>query len=134
MTTVLQENATTRKGEFVCVVCPNGCLIEAEFSTVRPFQLLELSGNRCERGKSWVQQELENPLRTIATSVPVKNGDFLTASVRTKKPIPLEKVPAVMDELRKMTLKAPVHIGQSILKNPAGTDTEVVATREVQEK
>lgn len=122
----------TIKGEFLCVVCPNGCFIEAEYGEGHPAVLLSLTGNRCARGKEWVRQEIENPMRTIATSVPVRGGDFLLASVRTKDPIPLAKVEAVMGEIRKLTLDAPLHIGQTVLTNPAGTDTEIIVTREVE--
>lgn len=122
----------TIRGEFLCVVCPNGCFIEAEYAEGHPATLLSLAGNRCARGKEWVRQEIGNPMRTIATSVPVRGGDFLLASVRTKTPIPLEKVEAVMKELRQLTLDAPLRIGQTALKNPAGTDTEIIVTREVE--
>lgn len=121
------------KGEFVCVVCPNGCFIEAEYigDASGAATLLSLAGNRCARGKTWVQQELENPMRTIATSVPVRGGDFLLASVRTKTPIPLSKIAEVMQVIRAQTLQAPLRTGEVILKNPAGTETEIIVTREV---
>lgn len=130
----MTENVTGEKikGEFLCVVCPNGCFIEAEYLPGHPATLLSLTGNRCARGNDWVRQEIENPMRTISTSVPVHGGDFLLASVRTKTPIPLEKVEAVMDEIRKQTLTAPLHIGQVVMKNPADTDTEIIVTREVE--
>ncbi|MDR2174509.1 MAG: DUF1667 domain-containing protein [Synergistaceae bacterium] len=124
------------KGEFVCVVCPNGCFIEAEYEDGKSpggeAKLLSLTGNRCQRGEAWVSQELSAPMRTIATSVPVRGGDFLLASVRTKTPIPLAKVRDVMGEIRKLSLDAPLHIGQTILRNPSGTETEIIVTREVQ--
>jgi CxxC motif-containing protein len=113
-------------------MCPNGCLIEAEYTTDRPAALKSLSGNRCKKGKAWVKQEIENPMRTIATSVAVLGGDFGSASVRTSRPISRGKIFEVMGEIRGLpALEAPVRIGQVILKNPAGTETDVVATREV---
>jgi CxxC motif-containing protein len=122
------------KGEFVCVVCPNGCFIEAEYTNEGGAKLISLTGNRCERGKDWVRQELETPMRTIATSVPVRGGDFLLASVRTAAPIPLERVADVMREIRARTLDAPLSIGQVVMRNPAGADTEIIVTREVAAK
>ncbi|MDR1875751.1 MAG: DUF1667 domain-containing protein [Synergistaceae bacterium] len=121
------------KGEFVCVVCPNGCLIEAEYTTggAEGAKLLSFSGNRCNRGETWLHQEIEKPMRTLTTSVSVRGGDFPLVSVRTKKPIPLEKIIPVMEEIRKRTLEAPLSIGQVILKNPVDTDTEIIVTREV---
>ncbi|MDR1731407.1 MAG: DUF1667 domain-containing protein [Synergistaceae bacterium] len=121
------------KGEFTCVVCPNGCFIEAEYlegGSEGP-KLLSLAGNQCKRGETWVRQEIETPMRTISTSVPVHGGDFLLASVRTAEPIPLAKVQDVMAEIRKTSLNAPLSIGQVVLKNPAGTETEIIVTRNV---
>lgn len=122
------------KGEFLCVVCPNGCVIEAEFSQgerEKPPKLTEAVGHRCSRGLKWVRQEIENPMRTIATSVPVRNGNSISASVRTTKPIPLAKVMDVMDVIRRENPEAPLRIGQVLLAGPAGTDTEIVVTRNV---
>jgi CxxC motif-containing protein len=114
-------------------MCPNGCLIEAELTGDRPPKLRSLRGNRCKKGKSWVKQEVENPTRTISTSLSVRGGDFGSVSVRTAQAVPREKIPAVMAEIRALgTLDAPLHIGQVLLQNPAGTETEVIVTREVQ--
>jgi CxxC motif-containing protein len=123
----------TEYGEFICVVCPNGCFIETEYKKDGKGapKLLSIKGNCCSRGGTWVIQELRNPMRTISTSVPVDNGDFLLASVRTANPIPLAKVRAVMDELRGKRLSAPLHIGDVIAKRPAGVDTEIIVSREV---
>lgn len=122
------------KGEFLCVVCPNGCVIDAEFSQgkrEKPPRLLEAAGHRCSRGLTWVRQEIENPMRTIATSVLVRNGDAISASVRTTRPIPLEKVMDVMAVIRRENPDAPLCIGQILLARPAGTDTEIIVTRNV---
>ena len=79
-----------------------------------------------------VHQEIENPKRTIASSVPVKNGDGLMASVRTSRPIPLAKILQVIEEIKKVSVQAPISIGDVILRNPANCDTEIVATRSVE--
>lgn len=120
-------------GEFICVVCPNGCPIDAEFSktTDGKSELISFSGNACPKGETWIKQEIESPMRTIATSVPVDGGDLLLASVRTNRPIPLDKVTAVMDEARRVRLTAPVHIGQVIISAPAGVDADIIATRNI---
>ena len=117
--------------EFTCVICPAGCFIEAELSGDTPAKLKSLSGNRCEKGETWVRQEIENPMRTVSGSVTVYNGDFICASVRTKNPIPLAKIPGVMSEIRKLRLEAPLSIGDVLLVNPAGANTEIIVTRAV---
>ena len=117
--------------EYTCVICPAGCLIEAEISDEPQPKLKSLTGNRCDKGEVWVRQEIENPMRTIAGSVTVSGGDFLCASVRTNRPIPLAKVHDVMAEIRKLRLEAPVATGEVLLVNPAGVDTDIIATRTV---
>ena len=116
--------------ELICVVCPNGCNITASY-TEEPHELLKVEGQRCSRGESWAKQEIENPLRTFSSSVTVHNGDFLEASVRVTKPVPLTKIFDVMEEIRKIKAEAPLRIGDILLRNPAGTDTDVIVTRNV---
>ena len=105
--------------------------MDVEFVKGPPPKLVSYEGSRCKRGETWIVQEIEMPMRTIASNVLVEGGDYITASVRTSKPIPLESIPAVMEEIRQITIKAPVKLGQVILTNPAGTSTEIIATRNV---
>ena len=119
-------------GEFTCVVCPAGCFIEVEFTEEHPPKLKSFTGNLCDKGDTWVRQEIENPMRTFATNLSVRGGDFNSVSLRTSRAIPREKIFEAMDAIRALgTLDAPLRIGQVILKNPAGTDTEIIVTREV---
>ena len=117
--------------EFTCVVCPNGCTIVVDVDDDETPVVTRVQGNVCRRGESWARQEVENPMRTIASSVPVNNGDFPLVSVRTNRPVPLARIREVMEEIRRVSLSAPVEIGDVIVPSPAGCDTEVVATRRV---
>lgn len=117
--------------ELICLVCPNGCSIHVDYEEGNPPRLVRAEGARCPRGETWAQQEIEDPRRTFSTSVRVFGGDFLEASVRLTKPVPLSKVFEVMAEIKKIGLKAPLAIGDVILVNPAGTETEVIITRNV---
>jgi CxxC motif-containing protein len=129
--------------DLTCVVCPNGCPLVVEIDdgveidasaaakdAGKPV-VARVRGKACERGEAWARQEIENPMRTIASSVPVLGGDYRLASVRTSRPIPLSKVRAVMEEIRRAVLEAPVEIGDLVIASPAGCDTEVIATRAV---
>ena len=119
------------RGEFICVVCPNGCAIDAEFVKGLPPRLVSASGAECKRGKAWIEQEIEQPMRAIASNVPVVGGDCINASVRTNRPIPLDKIQDVMAAIRSQTLVAPVSIGHVVIANPAGADTDIIVTRNV---
>lgn len=120
-------------GEFICIVCPNGCPIDAVFekNDDGTAKIIEAKGYTCLRGKAWVEREVESPMRTIATSVPVDGGDALMASVRTTQSIPRDKIFEVNAAIKQLHLKAPVEIGTVVLKDPAGCSTEVIVTRNV---
>ena len=55
--------------EYTCVVCPNGCALQVEISEGDRPQCLSVSGNLCPRGKSWAEQEVENPLRRACSLI-----------------------------------------------------------------
>ncbi|EFK11961.1 conserved hypothetical protein [delta proteobacterium NaphS2] len=120
-----------KRKELTCIVCPNGCPLEIEFEEEPALKVIEVQGHTCDKGPKWAEQELTNPMRTIASNVSVKNGDFPLVSVRTDGPIPKQRIFDVMTEIRSATVKAPVAIGQVLIKNPAGTDCNIIATRHV---
>ncbi|NLT68256.1 MAG: DUF1667 domain-containing protein [Acidobacteria bacterium] len=117
--------------EFTCVVCPNGCPIVVNIDDDETPVITHIEGSTCKKGEEWVHQEIENPMRTISSSVVVTGGDCILASVRTNRPIPLGRIMKVMEEIKQVTVIAPLAIGDVVLRNPAGCDTEIVATRSV---
>ena len=126
---------TVKSKDYTCVVCPNGCTIKITFEEQEQGKpvFIEAQGQRCPRGITWAKQEIVDPVRSFATSVLVQNGQFLECSVRLSKPVQLTKVFEIMEEIKKLRPVAPLYIGQVLLKNPAGTDTEVIVTKNVPE-
>jgi CxxC motif-containing protein len=123
----------TLSKELICIVCPNGCEVRAKIDEEGPdLKVLEIEGCTCEKGEDWVVQELTNPMRTIASSIPMDQGNFKLVSVRTDSPIPLEKIMDVMTEIKKIKAKAPISIGDILIHNPAGTPCNIIATRHVE--
>lgn len=117
--------------EFTCIICPNGCEIEAE---LQDGKILSLTGNLCPKGKTYVEQELTDPQRNIATSVLVKGGELPLASVRLTNPIPKDKIFAAMAEIRKLSVEAPVQAGTVLIEKILGYDSDVIVTKTVHEK
>lgn len=114
--------------EFTCIVCPNSCDLTAE---VEGHEIRSITGADCERGIAYVEQELTAPMRTISTSVAVKNGTTPLTSVRLDRAIPREQIFAVMNELRKVELEAPVSIGDCVVKDILGSGSNVIVTKNV---
>lgn len=119
--------------ELICVICPKGCQLQAAIQEGQaPTTVTDVIGNLCDKGPEWARQEIVNPMRTIASSVLVEQGDFPLVSVRTDSPISLKSIFHVMREIKAVKLKAPVKIGEIVIKNVAGLPCNIIATRDVQ--
>lgn len=114
--------------KLICTVCPQGCEIIAERDKNRQWHI---EGNRCRRGKEFALQEMINPTRVLTTSVWVEGGDHKLVSVKTDKAIPRDAIRSAMEEVSKIKVRAPIKLGDIIIDNIAGTDANIVATRNV---
>lgn len=118
--------------ELVCIVCPNGCRLEADLEEQPPaLQVTEVRGHLCDKGPLWAEQELTNPVRTVTSSIAVEEGAFPLVSVRTDAAIPRGRIMAVMAQIKTARVRAPVRIGDPLIRNPAGTGCNIIATRNV---
>ena len=104
------------KRTFTCIVCPNGCEIDAEYEGTN---VLSVTGNLCPKGKAYVTQELIDPRRTI---------------VRLTRPVPKDRIFDVMAEIRRKTMKAPVRIGDVVIENVLGLGSDVLITKNVEKE
>ena len=113
------------KREFICIRCPMGCplTVDVEGGSVKA-----VSGNSCRRGADYAAQEAVAPRRTVTSSVRILDGGRKLAAVKTVPDVPKESIVAVMDVIRALRVKAPVHIGDVLLHNIAGTGCDLVAT------
>lgn len=112
-----------------CIMCPRGCSITAE---VADGKICSAEGNFCPKGLEYLFQEVTAPMRNIASSVLVEGGEMPLASVRLSAPVPKERIFDVMEEIRKVKVRAPVVQGQVIIPGVLGLDCDVIATRNVE--
>ncbi len=112
---------------FTCIVCPNGCEIRVESDG----EGYRISGEGCPRGKTYVLQEMTDPRRTIATSVRVCGGVQPLCSVRLTQPIPKDRIMDAVREIHALKITAPVAMGTVLIPHILGTDSDVIATRDV---
>ena len=119
--------------ELICVICPNGCELRAVIEEGPQKEIKEITGELCEKGPVWAEQELLNPMRTIASSIVVDGGDYPLVSVRTDTAIPLKSISSVMKTIKSVRVEAPVRIGDILIREPAGTSCNIIATRHVNE-
>lgn len=117
--------------EYTCIICPNGCNLTAE---VEDEKILSLEGAKCKRGYEYVNHELNNPKRNIASSILLENGEIPLVSVRLSKPIPKDRIFDCMAVIKRARLMAPVSIGQVAINNILGLGSDVIVTKNVKAK
>lgn len=113
--------------EIVCVVCPEGCRLSVKFEDGSYI----ISGNKCGRGPIYAQKEMANPERMISSTVKINNGFLRRLPVKTKSPIPKQKIIECMREINRVEINGPIRIGDVIIKNVCGTGVDIIATREM---
>ncbi|MBQ8946424.1 MAG: DUF1667 domain-containing protein [Lachnospiraceae bacterium] len=114
--------------ELICINCPMGCMLSVDIDENGE---MTVSGNNCPRGDIYARKELTDPTRIVTSTVSVRNGELPVVSVKTASDIPKDKIGAVMDSLRGVTVEAPVTIGETIVKDAAGTGIDIIATKNV---
>ena len=114
------------KKHFTCVTCPVGCEVDVE---VKDGNIISMKGNRCDKVKEFVLQELKEPMRVFTTIVRIKGAKYAMLPVRTDKPIPKRLFIQAIEQLSYIDLQAPVHMSNVIVKDVAGSGANIVATR-----
>ncbi|MBR4863813.1 MAG: DUF1667 domain-containing protein [Oscillospiraceae bacterium] len=113
------------KRQLTCIICPRGCALEA---TVQDGQVT-VTGNACQRGAEYAVSECLHPVRTVTTIVKVANRENTMVSVKTETPVPKESMAEVVAALRKLSVAAPVAVGDVIAENVCGS--RIVATKDI---
>lgn len=113
--------------ELICIGCPLGCPVTVRMDG----ENIEVTGNTCKRGEDYARKEVLSPTRIVTSSVHVAGGDIEMVSVKTEQDIPKGKIFDCMEEIRRVTVPAPVKIGDVIIADCAGTGVDIVATKNV---
>ena len=113
---------------YTCILCPNSCEITVSYEGKA---VLDCTGNKCDKGRDYVTQELTDPKRTVTSSVLVTGGDRPLVSVRLTSPISRELIFPLMEKLQTTVLAAPVEPGTVIMEKVFGTDADLITTSRV---
>ena len=114
-----------------CIGCPLGCQIEVLLDEKGGIALV--TGNTCQRGEVYARKEVTAPTRIVTSSVRVygsREGERM-APLKTASDIPKGKIMEVIRDLRGVSVPCPVHIGDVLIRNVAGTGVDMIATKEV---
>lgn len=112
-----------------CINCPMGCALTIE---IENGEVVSVSGNTCPRGDAYGRKEVTNPTRIVTSTVRVTGGEADMVSVKTAQDIPKGKIFDCVKALRDVEVQAPVHIGDVLVRDVAGTGVDIVATKNVE--
>lgn len=114
------------KRNMTCIICPRGCSLTAEITEAG----VTVTGHTCPKGEEYAINECTNPVRTVTATVRVANRENTMVSVKTETPVPKGKMMDVMAQLRKISVNAPVSIGDTVLSDVFGS--RIIITKGVQ--
>lgn len=113
--------------ELTCIGCPNGCALTVQ---IREGEII-VSGNTCPRGEKYAHDEVTCPKRMVTSTVELTGGTIRRVSVKTGMEIPKDRILDCMAQIRRVRIHAPVHIGDVVIENCAGTGVDVIVTKNV---
>ncbi len=115
--------------KLTCIGCPMGCPLTV---VMNGKEVVSVTGNTCKRGDIYARKEVTNPTRIVTSTVRVTGGSEAMVSVKSKEDIPKGKIFDCVKALKNVEVAAPVHIGDVLVKNVAGTGVDVIATKNVE--
>ena len=115
--------------QLTCINCPVGCALTVTLEEGR----VHVTGNKCPRGAAYGEKEVTNPTRIVTSTVRIKGDRNRVVSVKTASDIPKGKIMECIHALEDVSVTCPVHMGDVILENVAGTGVNVIATRSILE-
>lgn len=110
--------------ELTCIVCPVGCHLSVDGD-------LNVTGNRCPRGKKYGVMEMTNPTRMLTTTVKTVFEDMPRLSVKTTDAIPKGLIFEALSILSRIIITNNVKIGDVILSNILDTGVDIVSTKNI---
>lgn len=112
-----------------CIMCPLGCEMTV---TIEDGAVTDVKGNTCPRGAKYAKDEVTAPKRMLTSTVHVEGGFLPLLPVVSASVLPKERVLDCADYLRGVTVKAPVHTGDVIVKDILGLGVDIIASRNME--
>lgn len=114
--------------EVLCTRCPKGCRLKLKIEEDE----VVVKGYECKLGEEYGKQEAENPQRIVPTTVKINNARWPRLPVRTDGSVPLDRIEDIIDEIRGVSVDAPVKKNDVIVKNVADTLVSIIAERDME--
>ena len=116
-----------------CVTCPVGCELTVKYEGNN---LISVEGNQCKRGLKYAGDEIQNPRRTLTSTVVINipNSKSKFLPVKTDNPIAKNKIFDAMAIINSIKINSPVKINMGDVVCPDFTESGInlVAGKDIQ--
>lgn len=114
--------------EMICIACPLGCHLEVEILSENN---LNISGNKCSRGKEYAKQEFFDPKRIVTTTCRTNSLENPRIPVKTDKVFSKDGVDNLLEFLHNQSFRLPIKVGDILIENFDDTGINIVATKSI---
>ncbi len=114
--------------EIICTVCPRGCRVNVNGDEHR---VESVTGHCCKRGEQYATSEFLHPVRILTTTVRILGNDHTLLPVRSAAPLPKELLFNCMEQIRKVSVSAPIKRHDVIIANICDTGVDIVSTKDL---
>ena len=121
----------TEKITQTCIICPMGCNMEVTLDREKGI-VENVLDNGCPRGAKYAEKELLNPTRTLTTTIKVLQGNLAVVPVKSKDELPKDKLLQYMEVIRRTSVKAPIKVGDILIKDILGSGIDIVVCANVE--
>jgi CxxC motif-containing protein len=122
----------TAKKKMRCIVCPEGCQMQAEYEADSK-KITSLGGHNCKRGIKFAEAEITNPLRLLTTTISIDSKISQRLPVRSNFPVPKEKIAFIIKTVKQIRAKTPIKMGETILADVLGSGVDIISSATVEE-
>lgn len=124
------ENTALAPDELVCILCPKGCRMQWRKKANEP----EITGYGCRQGRDYALKELEQPLRTLTTTVKINGGAQPLLPVRSAAPLPKARLMQAMAQINSLSITSPIAPGSVVAEDLADTGVALITTASLPEQ
>ena len=112
--------------ELICIGCPRGCHLKVDEQNG-----YAVSGNSCPVGAEYGKNELTNPTRVLTSTVRITGAIHECLPVKSSGPIRKALLIPAVRALKDVVVASPVHKGDVIVRNIAGSGQDMLASRDM---
>jgi CxxC motif-containing protein len=110
----------------ICIGCPLGCRVTLTLNDQG--EILDVSDNQCNDGKKYAISEFKSPKRILTATVITEGSPRMLLPVRTRQPIPKDRLRDCMSVLSRVKVRPPIRMGEVIVSNILNTGADIVSS------